>query len=307
MILIGTRCAAHYSTHDSTPDLHGVLQRASVYVSNRITHFLEVRLNGRIIKGDEHKANFHLEKLDDGLKFYLPEDEVERKVCFERSLPRRFMAYLKITDPSAQSVLGTIFREDDRTVIERILDDVGIACVTLNDYVNPRSDSRSEQQQNSSDRNARIGAAGELYVRSYSPYFHKKLLTLMKVFRYLQNIGLHGFSASNWTSDCPSVLHGFRERIQRSAPGRDILADIEYDDTQGQFTKFLISKGHLKEKVWRNERPCYYLEVKTSPRFNRQEPFFMSGTQYRYVSTQLLDRIMLANITQDAGYENEGG
>ena len=102
-------------------------------------------LNGSIIQGVKDRANFHLQESDLGLSFYLPKDEVDREVCFERFLPRRFMEYLKITNPSAESIFGTIFRTQKRTVIERILDDAGIAHVTVSKLLEQRDETCVEQ------------------------------------------------------------------------------------------------------------------------------------------------------------------
>ena len=92
---------------------------------------MTIRANGEDIEESKLRANFHLTASDDEVAFFLPTNEVERRVCLEESLPRRFMIFLEVTDPLAHSVLGTVFREDNQTVIEKVLGDVGITYVTF--------------------------------------------------------------------------------------------------------------------------------------------------------------------------------
>lgn len=46
----------------------------------------------------------------------------------------------------------------------------------------------------------------------------------------------------------------------------------------------LIGCGYLDHDDWHGARPKYYIEVKTTTR-PRDTPFYMSGKQYRLVST----------------------
>ena len=108
---------------------------------------MRMRFSGRNIEGVKDTANFHLQESETELCFYLPKDEVDREVCFERPLPRRVMEYLKATNPSAESVFGTVFRNQNRTVVERILDEVGIAQVVVNE-LSEQDEDRNEQPDN---------------------------------------------------------------------------------------------------------------------------------------------------------------
>ena len=127
--------------------LTNLFQRATVFLTDGIMRTFTMQLNGQTIEADREKAYFHLEDLETSLDLFLPKDEGERKVCFERSLPQGFMKFLGITDPSALSVLGTIFRESDITVVQKILDEVGIADVTTADCHNPGNESHNQRQQ----------------------------------------------------------------------------------------------------------------------------------------------------------------
>ena len=64
--------------------------------------------------------------------------------------------------------------------------------------------------------------------------------------------------------------------------GRE-TADITYDDTASSLTAMLIDCGYLAREEWRDARPRYFIEVKstTGP---CTTPFFMSKHQYRRVS-----------------------
>ncbi len=59
-------------------------------------------------------------------------------------------------------------------------------------------------------------------------------------------------------------------------------SDITYEDNQGTLTKFFIDKGYLNLDDWRDKKPKYYIEVKTTtgPCSTR---LFMSKGQYRMV------------------------
>lgn len=64
--------------------------------------------------------------------------------------------------------------------------------------------------------------------------------------------------------------------------GRE-TADITYVDTGGILTRLFIEKGYLQSEIWQNERPKYFLEVKTTT-WDYTEQFYMSGSQYQRVS-----------------------
>ena len=84
---------------------------------------------GRSIKSVSGRATFHLEDAEGALRLYLPNDEVERDVCFESDLPRRLCDFLGITDPVAPGVIGSVIRKDKPTVIRKILENAGVGQV----------------------------------------------------------------------------------------------------------------------------------------------------------------------------------
>ena len=107
------------------------------------------------------------------------------------------------------------------------------------------------------------------------------------MFTYLSNLGLQDFDSRSWKSNHLTVLGDHRK-----SPGQSgSIADIEFKDSGGQFTKLLIEKRHLSEAVWRSECPNYYIEVKATPSSDRRKPFYPSSYQYQYVGAKLLGRV----------------
>ncbi|KAH8817103.1 hypothetical protein F5884DRAFT_243479 [Xylogone sp. PMI_703] len=112
------------------------------------------------------------------------------------------------------------------------------------------------------ERCKKIGAAGELFV-----------------FELLSHLEL-GFDWSNWESTIRKYV-----KVHSNYSGMDAwphreTADIVYEDENGNFTSFLIDKGHLKEAIWQGRTPKFYLEVKTTTG-PCSSPFFMSKGQYQ--------------------------
>lgn len=64
-------------------------------------------------------------------------------------------------------------------------------------------------------------------------------------------------------------------------PGRE-TADITYDDRSGNLTAILIAKGYLDRQVWRDARPKYFIEVKTTTG-ECGDRLFISNNQYQLV------------------------
>ncbi|GAB1197743.1 hypothetical protein APSETT444_007046 [Aspergillus pseudonomiae] len=120
-----------------------------------------------------------------------------------------------------------------------------------------RSDSQLE-------RDKKIGAAGELYV--------------FELFTRLDP-ALTGWSEQNWQSKIRRyvTVHPDYSNMEPYY-GRE-TADITYDDTEGGFTALLIDHGYLATEEWRDKRPKYYIEVKTTTGPLRT-PFYMSKHQY---------------------------
>ena len=89
---------------------------------------------------------------------------------------------------------------------------------------------------------------------------------------------------SNWKSVIRDYVSAHENYSDIEQWKGNSIADVEYDDVEGQFTAFLIRKGHLARDVWINERPYYYFEVKTTTSHEWYEPFFMSRAQFSHVS-----------------------
>jgi len=64
-------------------------------------------------------------------------------------------------------------------------------------------------------------------------------------------------------------------------PGRE-TADITYEDQLSVLTSILIAKGYLTEQVWRDARPKYFIEVKTTTG-ECGDRLFLSNKQYELV------------------------
>lgn len=56
-------------------------------------------------------------------------------------------------------------------------------------------------------------------------------------------------------------------------------ADIVFEDIQGELTKLLIDRGFLDPAIWREARPKYLIEVKTTT-LRSNTRFFMSKAQF---------------------------
>ncbi|KAK0611985.1 hypothetical protein B0T14DRAFT_531382 [Immersiella caudata] len=114
-----------------------------------------------------------------------------------------------------------------------------------------------------------LGAAGELFV--------------FEILKSLASVSLPGFSWPNWTSNIKQQvkIHPDYETMVSWGGGVEV-SDLQYSDTSGLFTALLIEKGHLSSAKWAGKRPHYYLEVKSTPR-SCNEPFYMSGSQYKKV------------------------
>ena len=64
-------------------------------------------------------------------------------------------------------------------------------------------------------------------------------------------------------------------------PGKE-TADITYQDQSGVLTSILIAKGYLEEQFWRDARPEYFMEVKTTTG-KYTDRFYISSNQNKLV------------------------
>lgn len=94
---------------------------------------------------------------------------------------------------------------------------------------------------------------------------------------------IRDFSRDNWTSGIKDHVN-LHPDYETMGPwnGVEELSDLEYHDTRGTFTAFMIQMGHLASERWRGKTPKYHFEVKSTPR-GCHEQFYMSGTQYKKV------------------------
>ncbi|KEF57389.1 uncharacterized protein A1O9_05306 [Exophiala aquamarina CBS 119918] len=120
------------------------------------------------------------------------------------------------------------------------------------------------------EENAKIGAAGELYV-----------------FECLDALGLQGFSRENWQStirDRVSVVPEYSE-IKPGKPPEE--ADLVYEASTDDFERFLRQKSTLAPfPNWSSFQPVtdlpvkYLVEVKATTEQNCAAAFYMSDIQY---------------------------
>lgn len=113
------------------------------------------------------------------------------------------------------------------------------------------------------ERDKKVGAAGELFVF--------ELLSSM-------NPAARGFSRENWTSTIRKYATAHPHYADMESWRGIETSDLQYKDDDGTLTEALIAKGHLRSK-WRNSRPHYYIEVKSTPG-PWDTPFFMSHAQW---------------------------
>jgi hypothetical protein len=113
-------------------------------------------------------------------------------------------------------------------------------------------------------------------------------LTTIQAFEVLSHLEtqLPGFDLStdrqNWASTIRKHVTIHNDYRDLEAWNGAETADIVYSDTSGEFTKLLIDNGYLDSEVWRNARPKYFLEVKTTTK-ECGTRFFLSKSQYARV------------------------
>ncbi|OTA98084.1 hypothetical protein M426DRAFT_17772 [Hypoxylon sp. CI-4A] len=113
------------------------------------------------------------------------------------------------------------------------------------------------------ERDKRVGAAGELFVF--------ELLSAM-------DPPLVGFTRDNWTSTIRKYVTEHQAYADMESWRGIETSDLQYKDETGTLTNVLIDLKHL-EASWRDRRPQYYIEVKTTPG-PWDTPFYMSHAQW---------------------------
>jgi len=98
----------------------------------------------------------------------------------------------------------------------------------------------------------------------------------------LSTLGLPLFDRQNWESTIRGLVAVHpRYTDMDNWPGRE-TADITYHDLSGVLTGILIAKGYLEEQVWRDARPKYFMEVKTTTG-ECGDRLYISSNQYNLV------------------------
>ena len=178
----------------------------------------------------------------------------EQQVEAEESAYKRILE--NVVDVARQRVRAGVFESTDCF-------NVGPAAVEAL----PETDILKAFAGRALERDFRLGAAGELYM-----------------FEYLKGLALPDFKLENWTSDIRDRTKMHADYCGLNKAGdRSAIADIEYNDTCGMLTQFLVQKGYLPRNLWENQKPFYHIEVKTTTSPDWQEPFFMSNNQERHV------------------------
>ena len=102
------------------------------------------------------------------------------------------------------------------------------------------------------------------------------------MFEILSNLGLPRFGRSNWESTIRGLVANHPKYTDmENWPGRE-TADVTYNDQSGVLTALLIEKGYLVEHIWRNARPKYFMEVKTTTG-DCGDRLYISSNQYQLV------------------------
>ena len=85
-------CTIQYGSKKAEIEaLYRTFRSVSAFTSERIKLSMRLVQNGETVVSSQTQANFHLKASEDKLCFYLPKDEDNRKLCFERQLPRKDM------------------------------------------------------------------------------------------------------------------------------------------------------------------------------------------------------------------------
>ncbi|KAJ6789935.1 hypothetical protein PWT90_07563 [Aphanocladium album] len=112
------------------------------------------------------------------------------------------------------------------------------------------------------ERDKKVGAAGELYV-----------------FVLLSSLRLPGWSMDNWQSTIRTYAQAHPRYANIQPWNLRETADFVYDDQRGDFTSVLIDSGYLTADDWREARPKFFIEVKSTTS-SCSTPFYMSNNQF---------------------------
>ncbi|KAK8097552.1 uncharacterized protein PG998_013038 [Apiospora kogelbergensis] len=160
--------------------LYRHLRQSETLETNKITSELHLYQDGRILKVEKETALLHIREADDGLKIYVPEDEVNQETCFRSKLPLRLCEWL-ITDPDTQifdpvplqavmvvqSVLGARHGS-----LRAIMDEQGILDIDL-----PDEDEDGDGEGSVFDETATLASRGLVHNAHYGELSPSRTLT----------------------------------------------------------------------------------------------------------------------------------
>ncbi|KIX09215.1 uncharacterized protein Z518_00294 [Rhinocladiella mackenziei CBS 650.93] len=137
------------------------------------------------------------------------------------------------------------------------------------------------------EENARIGAAGELFVSYACEGFYERALNFMicEVFELLKARHVSNFTIDNWRSSIRYLVSVLPEYAEEAAwTGREI-SDIMYKGNCSHLMDFLRQNTVHPYPPWLDSSTSafpvqYHIEVKTTPG-PCSTPFFMSENQYK--------------------------
>jgi hypothetical protein len=147
------------------------------------------------------------------------------------------------------------------------------------------------------ERDAKIGAAGELFVRGYPYLFHPvQMLKFQEESSYNQTFAMLNKTSTeygtrlfreDWRSNLRNLIRKHHPLFKRWTEWKEQeTADIVIPDDDGSLTCILVEHEYLDGNIWIGQRPIYLFEVK-SALSNQSNEFSLSPHQYRRVSHQV--------------------
>ncbi|KAL8829788.1 MAG: hypothetical protein Q9191_001815 [Dirinaria sp. TL-2023a] len=116
----------------------------------------------------------------------------------------------------------------------------------------------------------KMGAAGELFV-----------------FEFLLDILSPSLSRANWRSKIRKHVCVHEKYSDMTSYEGTEKADIIYDDVDGKFTDYLIRHDKLDQDIWIDQKPRYFLEVKTTMQ-KCETRFLMSKAQVQRMERMVI-------------------
>jgi hypothetical protein len=147
-----------------------------------------------------------------------------------------------------------------------------------------------QRTQSEQDSHYEIGLYGEMSVSQERLLFASFQLNVLKVFLFLEEYLSPSFAEENWTSNYRS-----RALDSRFSGMEKDYADFTFRDTsEGKLAEYLCSCGFADAENWKQHRPTYHLEVKTTTG-SRDDIFFMSNNQVNKARRYTLKTAVIPN------------